>query len=107
MHNIFTYLYLHHNELRSPYITNLNNVFSVAQGEKRMNEPEKLEKRIDVLLQHLTTNGKKIKQQRMRNGTLDTRRLDATVRIAKELLMCSELLNEFWENPESGIVAFN
>ena len=72
-----------------------------------MNEPENLEKRIDVLLQHLATNGKKIKQQRMKTGTLDARRLDATVRIAKELLMCSEMLNELWENPESGVVAFN
>jgi hypothetical protein len=72
-----------------------------------MNEPEKLEKRIDVLLQHLATNGKKIKQQRVKTGKLDSRRLDATVRIVKELLMCSEMLNQMWENPESGIIAFN
>ena len=65
-----------------------------------MNEPEKLEKRIDVLLQHLATNGKKIRQQRLKAGTLDVRRLDATVRIAKELMLVSDMVNELWENPD-------
>jgi hypothetical protein len=64
-----------------------------------MNESEKLEKRIDVLLQHLTTNGRKIRQQRLKAGSLDVRRLDATVRIAKELILVSNMINELWENP--------
>ena len=65
-----------------------------------MNEAEKLEKRIDVLLVHLATNGKKVRQNQLKAGILDVKRLDAIVRIAKELMSVSEMVNELWENPE-------
>jgi hypothetical protein len=65
-----------------------------------MSEHERLEKRVEVLLTHLTTNADKIRKQRLRGGTLDIRRLDATIRVAKELRVVSDMLNELWENPE-------
>ena len=65
-----------------------------------MNEAEKLEKRIDVLLEHLATNGKKVRQHQLKAGVLDVRRLDAIVRVLKELMFVSEMVNELWENPE-------
>jgi hypothetical protein len=65
-----------------------------------VNEHDKLEKRVEVHVTHLTTNADKIRKQRLRGGTLDLRRLDATVRIEKELRMVSDMLNELWEIPE-------
>jgi hypothetical protein len=65
-----------------------------------MNELDGLEKRIDVLLEHLATNGKKIRQQRIKIGTIDTRRLEATIRIARELIVISSMINELWESPD-------
>ena len=65
-----------------------------------MNEHEKLEKRVDVLFQHLAANTKKIQQERLKLGTVNSRRLDATMRAAKELMIVSNMINEIWENPE-------
>ena len=65
-----------------------------------MNEYDKMEKRVEVLLTHLVTNSKKIRQQRLKAKTLDSRRLDATIRIAKELMVVSEMINELFESPD-------
>ena len=65
-----------------------------------MNEHDKLEKRVDVLLQHLATNSKKIQQERLKLGSINARRLDATQRVIQELMVVSNLINELWEHPE-------
>ena len=69
-----------------------------------MNENEKLDKRVEVLLQHLATNAKKLQQQRLKTGTIDIKRLDATIRIAQELKILSQMINELWEHPESEAI---
>ena len=69
-------------------------------SENRISEYELLEKRVSVLVTLLATNADKIRNHQLKKGNLDTRRLDATVRIVKELRMVSNMLNEMWENPE-------
>ena len=66
-----------------------------------MNESEKLEKRVEVLLHLLATNSKKITQEHLKLGVINQKRLEATIQIAKELMVLSELLDEMWEHPES------
>ena len=66
-----------------------------------MSDLEKLEKRTEVLLEHLATNGKKIKQEHLKLGTVNAKRLEATIRIAQELIVLSDMMNELWEHPES------
>ena len=59
-----------------------------------------MEKRTEVLLGHLATNGKKIKQEHLKLGIVNSRRLEATIRIAQELIVLSNMITELWENPE-------
>jgi hypothetical protein len=71
-----------------------------------VNDHQKLEKRVEVLLEHLSLNSKKMKQECLQLGTINSKRLDATIRIAKELMIVSNLINELWENP-SELIAYS
>ena len=65
-----------------------------------MNEIKRLEKRADVLMRHIETNGKKIRQAKLKDGKWDTRRIQATLRIICELSDLANMINELWEHPD-------
>ena len=65
-----------------------------------MNELERLEQQADVLLRHVEVNSKKIRQQKIKLGTWDLRRLEATLRTMHEHHTLAEMINELWEHPD-------
>jgi hypothetical protein len=65
-----------------------------------LNELEKLEQQADVLMRHLELNSKKIRQQKLKEKTWDTRRIDANLRIIHELRDLALMINELWEHPD-------
>jgi hypothetical protein len=72
-----------------------------------MNELDKLDKQADILLNHLASNGKKILQHKLKTGTLDIRRLDATMRITHELKNIALIINELWEYQDREAIVGN
>ena len=65
-----------------------------------MNELEKMESYAEVLMRHIEINGKKIRQQKLKDNMWDMRRLEATLRIMHELRDLASLINELWEHPD-------
>ena len=65
-----------------------------------MNEIDRLEQQADVLLRHVEINSKKIRQQKIKLGRWDLRRLEATLRTIHELVDLASLINELWEHPD-------
>ena len=65
-----------------------------------MNELERLEQQADVLLRHVEVNSKKIRQQKIKLGTWDLRRLEATLRTMQELHILAQMINELFEHPD-------
>ena len=65
-----------------------------------MNEINKMEQRIDVLMRALETNSKKIRQAKLKTQTYDIRRIEANQRIMNELCQLASLVNEIWEHPD-------
>ena len=65
-----------------------------------MNEIDRLEQQADVLLRHVEINSKKIRQQKLKLGTWDLRRLEATLRTIHELRDLAEMINELWEHSD-------
>ena len=64
-----------------------------------MDEMQALERRADVVLKHVETNIKKIRQRMLKDGTWDLQRLQATNRIIDELCNIAEMIYELWETP--------
>ena len=65
-----------------------------------MNEIGRLGQQADVLLRHVEINSKKIRQQKLKLGTWDLRRLEATLRTMHKLKVLAEMINELWEHPD-------
>ncbi|TFH16152.1 hypothetical protein E4H04_07080 [Candidatus Bathyarchaeota archaeon] len=65
-----------------------------------MNELDRLERQADVLMRHLEVNGKKIRQELLKDHTWNIRRLEATLRITHELRDLALMINELWEHPD-------
>ena len=65
-----------------------------------MNELEKMEQHAEILMRHIEINGKKIRQQKLKDHIWDMRRLEATLRIMHELRDLASLINELWEHPD-------
>ena len=72
-----------------------------------MNELERLEQQADVLLRHVEVNSKKIRQQKIKLGTWDLRRLEATLRTMQELQVLAQMVNELWEHPDREAIVGN
>jgi division protein CdvB (Snf7/Vps24/ESCRT-III family) len=69
-----------------------------------MNEIQKLETRAKVLMRHIETNSKKIRQTKLMNEIWDIRRIEATLRTMYELRNLAQMINELWEHPEREIL---
>ena len=69
-----------------------------------MNEIQKLETRAKVLMRHIETNSKKIRQTKLMNEIWDIRRIEATLRTMYELYNLAQMINELWEHPEREIL---
>ena len=65
-----------------------------------MNELDILEQQADVLLRHVEINTKKLRQQKLKLGTWDLRRLEATLRIINELNDLAAMINELLEHSD-------
>ena len=72
-----------------------------------MNEIDRLEQQADVLLRHVEINSKKIRQQKIKLGTWDLRRLEATLRTMHELQVLAQMINELWEHPDREAIVGN
>jgi len=59
-----------------------------------------MESYAEVLMRHIEINGKKIRQQKLKDNMWDMRRLEATLRIMHELRDLASLINELWEHPD-------
>ena len=69
-----------------------------------MNEIEKMEQRVDVLMRAIETNSKKIRQAKLKTQTYDLRRMEANLRIMHELCDLASLINELYEYPDRYLV---
>jgi hypothetical protein len=69
-----------------------------------MNEIQKLETRAKILMRHIETNSKKIRQTKLMNEIWDIRRIEATLRTMYELRNLAQMINELWEHPEREIL---
>lgn len=65
-----------------------------------MSDLEKLEKQAEVLMRHLESNSKKIRQQKLKDDSWDSKRLDANLRITRELKELTLTINKLKEKPE-------
>ena len=65
-----------------------------------MKEIEKLERRANVLMHHIESNSKKIRQAKLKKERWDVKRIDATLRSVYELRDLALMINELWEHPE-------
>jgi hypothetical protein len=72
-----------------------------------LNELERLEQQADVLLRHVEKNSKKIRQQKLKLGKWDLRRLEATLRTINELYDLAAMINELWEHPDREQIVGN
>lgn len=72
-----------------------------------MNEIEKMEQRIDVLMRALETNSKKIRQAKLKTQTYDLKRIQANLRIMHELCDLASLINELYEYPDRDLIVGN
>ena len=66
-----------------------------------------MEQRAEVLMRHIEINGKKIRQQKLKDHIWDMRRLEATLRIIHELRDLAFLINELWEHPDREAIVGN
>jgi division protein CdvB (Snf7/Vps24/ESCRT-III family) len=69
-----------------------------------MNEIQKLETRAKILMRHIETNSKKIRQTKLMNEIWDIRRIEATLRTMYELRDLAQMINELGEHPEREIL---
>jgi hypothetical protein len=79
----------------------------VALQENVKLEFEKLKQRAEILLSQIELNSKKIRNAFQNDHRWDIRRISANTRMINELEYIAAVINEIWENPERGIVAFN